>query len=248
MCALTLQDVCGCIDSSRCVRMHLRRCSSLATAQKMALKRARSLNSLASSSSSLHGSSSGFSEEHKQLKKLKIDAGIKLHELLTGMYAAGEISGEKVALISYYHQQSGGEGLEDLQVNPATASKHGDEVVTLAIGRKYKPPELYMVKVPLYERKGTIRDSIDIPVRLPSMIVDDTYRESPPSKEALELNTAQYRNHPVVNSSAGPVLPLALYWDGVEYTKNDAFIGFYIRNLISGRVQMVSFLRLLLLI
>ncbi len=53
-----------------------------------------------------------------------------------------------------------------------------------------------------------------------------------------------YRNHPVVRANPGePVLPLALYVDGMPFTKNDGMVAFYMYSLISGARYLIAILR-----
>ena len=53
-----------------------------------------------------------------------------------------------------------------------------------------------------------------------------------------------FHAHEVVhNSDAGTVLPVALYIDGVPFTKRDGMIGFHIVNMVSGAGHIVAVLR-----
>ncbi|CAE7222610.1 unnamed protein product [Symbiodinium sp. CCMP2592] len=59
-----------------------------------------------------------------------------------------------------------------------------------------------------------------------------------------------YCTHPVVQKAFQEgfrqehVVPLSVYFDGVQYTKNENFLGFYMTNLRSGKQQLVWLLRL----
>ena len=55
-----------------------------------------------------------------------------------------------------------------------------------------------------------------------------------------------YDNHPVVQAARASgikanVWPVALYWDGVAYTKNDSFMAFYVTDLLTSQ-KFLSFL------
>lgn len=55
-----------------------------------------------------------------------------------------------------------------------------------------------------------------------------------------------YHQHPVVLQAVEEgfptrVRPIALYWDGVSYTKNDSFMGFYVTDILTSQ-KFVSFL------
>ena len=55
-----------------------------------------------------------------------------------------------------------------------------------------------------------------------------------------------YDAHPVVCKAKSEgfehvVRPVALYWDGVAYTKHDSFMGFYVTDILSSQ-KFLSFL------
>ena len=58
---------------------------------------------------------------------------------------------------------------------------------------------------------------------------------------------AAFRRHPVylrARAAGVPehrIIPVALYWDGVQYTKRDSMNCYYVRNLYTG-VQYLSFI------
>ena len=60
---------------------------------------------------------------------------------------------------------------------------------------------------------------------------------------ARELPTSYYE-HPLVQSAAGrPVMPVALYVDGVPTTKRDGVLGFWVYSLITLKRFLVAVLR-----
>ena len=60
----------------------------------------------------------------------------------------------------------------------------------------------------------------------------DLYEHHPVTVEAF--NTGFRREH---------VVPLSVYFDGVQYSKNENFLGFYITNLRTQRQRLVWLLR-----
>ena len=64
-------------------------------------------------------------------------------------------------------------------------------------------------------------------------------------KEYLNL----YDQHPIVPDALAAglpkerIIPVAVYFDGVQYTKNENFLGFYVTNLRTKRQQLVWLLR-----
>ena len=62
-------------------------------------------------------------------------------------------------------------------------------------------------------------------------------------KEYLNL----YDQHPIVLDALAAglpkehIIPVAVYFDGVQYTKNENFLGFYVTNLRTKRQQLDTF-------
>ena len=58
-----------------------------------------------------------------------------------------------------------------------------------------------------------------------------------------------YEQHPVTLQASRDgirrehVVPLSVYFDGVQYTKNENFLGFYVTNLRTNRQRLVWLLR-----
>jgi hypothetical protein len=58
-----------------------------------------------------------------------------------------------------------------------------------------------------------------------------------------------FAENPVVRDAlaagytAEQILPVSLYWDGVKFTKNESFVGFYCDDMLSRRKFLVAALR-----
>eukprot|EP00969_Alexandrium_andersonii_P344683 15237332-Alexandrium_andersonii.AAC.1 len=64
--------------------------------------------------------------------------------------------------------------------------------------------------------------------------------------EAVQESTwgDNFKQHPIVVANSGKgVLPVAVYMDGLPYTKTDAVLGVYVYNLISNIRHLVAILR-----
>ena len=62
------------------------------------------------------------------------------------------------------------------------------------------------------------------------------------------MNCEAYKKHPVIVGNTGhwsDVEIMSIFCDGVQYTKRDSFIGFYIRNLRTHIEEMVFVVRTL---
>eukprot|EP00969_Alexandrium_andersonii_P153658 6794654-Alexandrium_andersonii.AAC.1 len=52
-----------------------------------------------------------------------------------------------------------------------------------------------------------------------------------------------YAEHPVVREADSPVVPLAVYMDGVAYSQTDSAVGIWLVNLVSNARHMVGLVR-----
>ncbi|CAJ1386233.1 unnamed protein product, partial [Effrenium voratum] len=145
---------------------------------------------------------------------------------------------------------AGGLGVQDLAVHPSQAVKHGSEHIKNAAGKIYPEPNLTRVFTPMYVKRETRRVEQDIPVYLPSQAfkdyVDDLAAQTWANMPRLVGDIGIYKNHPVVvqaelENNQITVRPIALYWDGVQYTNHDSFMGFYVTDILSGQ-KFLSFL------
>ena len=203
-------------------------------------KRARLIND---------GSEHGAFEDPAVLA-LKAEAGKQLRTFLLEKYCLDGLPASTVATIAYWCTKAGGLGVQDLAVHPSQAVKHGSEHIKNAAGKIYPEPNLTRVFTPMYVKRETRRVEQDIPVYLPSQAfkdyVDDLAAQTWPNMPRLVGDIGIYKNHPVVvqaelENNQITVRPIALYWDGVQYTNHDSFMGFYVTNILSGQ-KFLSFL------
>ncbi|CAE7267823.1 unnamed protein product [Symbiodinium sp. CCMP2592] len=182
----------------------------------MSLKRARA---------QLSGSGYGLEDfwVDEDDKAASAAAGAKFRSFLLERYTEGTFTATDTCLLAYYHTESGGEGAEDLALAPDQASTHGSEHL--------KTPMKHPVRV----ASDMIRDELK---------ALNLLGNSNPCKETvatfLENDTAlgdRYEKHPVTVQALNEgiprerIVPLSVYFDGVQYTKNENFLVFYFTNL-----------------
>ena len=174
-------------------------------------------------------------------------AGKALFDCLAGQYASGDLCAEQLCKLAFLHTLSGGCGLEELAVDvsqPSSASNCSRKVQT-ALARHFKSPQLYYADVPLHDKYECIRTQTPVPFRLPSEVLSEQYASNvdsdrPCAAEAKEWHAA-FNDHVVVRSAreAGwhesRIVPLALYFDGVVYSKTDSFVALYFQDLRSQK-------------
>ena len=173
-----------------------------------------------------------------EVKESEIAMGDKLLEFLERKVLSGQLTAVDMCVVAHYVTGSGGKGLEDFDMDPATAEKHASEHCELILGKKFKKTNLRNLEVPAYTKKGCMRTKMNIAVRLPSVILaekyDDLNHVEPAGADPSILSI--YGSHPVVKKGLetgihwSRILALALYWDGVKYTSRDSFVGIFMTD------------------
>lgn len=178
--------------------------------------------------------------------------GEELRQFLLERFCLEGLSGCDVATLSNLITRAGGLGVADLALEPASASKNGHRHVKARAGNVFPEVDLTYVDCPVYLKREARRSIEKIPIHCPSKALENNITEDMvhrhPHKDFDKKvgGLENYRNHPVVlqakaDGLKAPVRPLALYWDGVVYTKNDSFFGFYVTDILTGQ-KFLSFL------
>ena len=170
-------------------------------------------------------------------------AGRRLRTYLPGRFVAGHMKANEVTLIAYLHSASGGHGLEDMGINPDRSGNH-HALLQSVLDKEYDAPMLYEARIPLYNKFSCQRESQSVPIRLPHETYAAEFVEHVEPEgddpESVKLGTS-YTEHPVVKAALqqgvrwSRILPLAVYTDGVKYTKNDSYIGYFCQNIRTGK-------------
>ena len=178
-------------------------------------------------------------------------AGEQLRQHILDKWATEGLSGCDVCIRSYHITQAGAVGVADLALKPESASKHGHEHVRLHAGKIYPDPDLHYVDTPMFIKRDARRSIDKVPILLPSVALKENMTPevasaTESSNKALLKNLQCYESHPVVQRARQDnpqafVRPLALYWDGVQYTINDSLLGFYVTDVLSEQ-KFLSFL------
>lgn len=121
------------------------------------------------------------------------------------------------------------------------------------------------VSVPMHTKNSIVRTSIRHPTRVASDLIREELRSmnllassSPSTKAVAEFLASdhelgdKYASHPVTQEALNEgfsheqIQPISVYFDGVQYTKNENFLGFYVANLRTRQQRLVWLLRGLL--
>ena len=90
-----------------------------------------------------------------------------------GCYLSEGMSAKKLCHASWYHQKSGGVGLEDLARDPANSSDmdhsgHYNRWVRHILAREHGDASMSLVSAPMHDKKNSCRTEVSIPVAMPS--------------------------------------------------------------------------------
>ena len=208
--------------------------------------------------SNTFATSSAVSSRHEPeiQESCQMEAGKKLRSFLWSSHLSSRtVDATFLAELSWHITSAGGRGVEDLGVPPE--SKAGAKHIKLLLGQNFADPTLYYVKTPLHDKITSQRVQTSVPIHLPSQIFEeqleshdshvDTNDTQTPT-HVHDLDCRKWREHPVRQRHAhilpsSRIRPVALYWDGVQYTERDNFFGLFIRDLLTGVSHLMVVVR-----
>lgn len=212
-----------------------------ASAQSMAFKRAKLASNVAAADR----------RDDPAVAKAKREGGQELRRLLLSKFCEEGMTGAEVATICWHVTRAGGQGVADLGLQPSSATKHGHAHIMNHAGQIYPEVDLEYIDCPMHLKRESRRSYEKVPVYLPSsalgkFVTADMYDHPLEDFQMHVSEIASYEDHPVVvqarsENFRGLVRPLAIYWDGVAYTKNDSFTAFYCTDTLTGQ-KFLSFL------
>ncbi|CAE7238530.1 unnamed protein product [Symbiodinium sp. CCMP2592] len=160
-----------------------------------------------------------------------IEAAKKFRRLLIEKYLDGSATATDTCQLAYWHNESGGGGAEDLALHPRCH-----------LAKEFPEPIVEMVSVPMYLKKSVGRVIVQHPTRVTSAMIRKEMidlgilgSESPaavqdflkPDEEFGDL----YERHCITIEALREgfkrehIVPLSVYFDGVQYSKNENFLG-----------------------
>ena len=191
-------------------------------------------------------------DEPGPLAAARNEAGDRLRMFLLDRFTMGSLPGSDVAELCHWITQAGGVGVSELGLRPDQAAAHGHRHIYLHAGKIFPEPDLAYIKVPLFEKRESRRTAELAPIMLPSKLLEkfvncqEVLNKSQENFETLLRGLPCYEQNPIVQRARESGLenqlrPLALYWDGVQYSVHDTFTGFYMTDILSGQ-KFLSFL------
>lgn len=191
--------------------------------------------------------------DDRAVRSAKRQAGDELRRFLLEKFCLQGMTGSDVAQISYFASRAGASGVSDLALQPSSATKNGHHHVMNHAGMIYPEVDLDYVKCPMFLKREAQRSLEEVPIFKPSKALKKyiTAEMIPhPERDFHRIvgELDSYETHEVVCNARRKglrtqVRPLAIYWDGVVYTKNDSFFAAYTTDILTGQKFLAFLLR-----
>jgi hypothetical protein len=149
--------------------------------------------------------------------------------------AGGELSAQLLTAIAYHATQAGAIGVEFLALDPKQR-KHAARHIAAAlqVPGGMQAQRIYCVQTPLYDKSSARRVVKDVPMRLPSEILDEIHRQTPSRVLAglrgrSDFEFDGFLNHPIViERGAARTCGITLYMDSTQCSVYETFISCYL--------------------
>lgn len=199
------------------------------------------------------GQSSEGQADAEQLAA-RLAAGHELAELLIQLNVEGKLSAKDTCLLSHWAFKAGAQGpVRDLAYRSGGTARarsgHYQRHLDRVVGLRGNSGDFYHVQVPGHTKHSRSRVAHVVKVFPPHERLHKEVSESPEIlAQARDMVwPTSFEEHKVVRAApAGgpPVIPLAFYLDGAQYTKGGASVLiFVVCNLVSGARHLVAVLK-----
>ena len=177
-------------------------------------------------------------------------AAAEFLEVLMGLYFASALSAGVFCVLCYWAWKAGMPGrVQDYAKAPGAQSGKYQDHLNGILGFNAMKHKMYNLEVVGNRRHDLSRTKFDLPVMPLHESIAQEIDEDPTLlvrlQEKLDDGTLpeSYYDNPVVEGSADPVMPIAIYIDGVPYSLTDSVVAVWVMNLISGVRHLVALVR-----
>lgn len=133
-------------------------------------------------------------------------------------------------------------------------NKNKNTHVELVLSREFPKPNLYKAGAPQFDKHASSRQELPIVTRNPHEVLEEDYTDFNEVQGSDDGVSKAWWNvfdaHPVVKQARercihwSRIIPVALYWDGIMYTKNESSTCFYVHNLRTLKKYLFAVVRL----
>eukprot|EP00969_Alexandrium_andersonii_P208806 9222059-Alexandrium_andersonii.AAC.1 len=171
---------------------------------------------------------------------------------LVGLYLESRISAQHLCTLCWWARKAGmvGSLVEEYAVRPGQSGGNYQRHLDRVMGFDAVQNQMYPVACPVHPRGQAFGRKVeDIPFRPPHELLHDELVEDGSVllklQEQIDSGALPPANdaHPVVREADVPVVPLAVYMDGVAYSQTDSVVGVWLVNLVSNARHMVGLVR-----
>lgn len=183
---------------------------------------------------------------------LETEAASELFDFIVRLKQMSVLSAKQACILSFWASKAGATGMvKKLSFKPSAQSGHFSRHFDSIVGSRPSDQDFYRLPVPLHSRLDATRNIDSFPVVPPHEAFANEILTNPGATvelaraiEADELPET-YKNHPVVRSASPgtSVFPLAMYLDGVLYTRRDTIIGFFVYSILTNVRHLVCTIR-----
>ena len=181
----------------------------------------------------------------------RIEATVEFVDMLVHLYLSGSMAAKSLAILCHWAHHAGvGGSAASLAMPPGRQTGKYKKHVDSALGLDARDAAFYEIDVPGHSKHDVGRIIHKMRAQPPHEVLHAEIVSNPELHERLSQATTEevwapvYHDHPVVAAAgANEVFPVAVYLDGVPYTKQDSFLGVYCYNLVSGKRHLTAILR-----
>ena len=172
-------------------------------------------------------------------------------EEMVSLYLESVLSARMFCILCYHAAKAGmaGSRVEEYGMKPGAHSGNYQKHLDAKLGLGEEKARLYWLKVPCSKKGSVEKSTMRMALKPVHELVESSVEANPALPDLLAEAKAKgslppcYDHHPVVRSSPAPVLPFALYMDGLQYSLVDTVIGIWLVNLLTGARQVIGLVR-----
>ena len=178
-------------------------------------------------------------------------AGEQLTEAMLTLYFRGKMTAKDVCTLAWWSARAGAKGpIGDLGYRPSADPGKFQRKLDKVFGLDFKNHRFYDVDVPGFSKATAERTVHTIPVRLPHEVIEHDVASMPDLlakleelKDDMRLPPAYLLEKAVAEHPDEHVLPLAIFIDGLKYTRRGNMTGFFMYDLVTQKRHLLATLR-----
>jgi len=174
------------------------------------------------------------------------ECGDILIDFLLELLWTNRLSAKSVCTICYWASRAGATSVARFSMRPSAPSGHFQRKVDRATGVSLKKEKerLFNMRVPLHTKYDSSRKTRSVLARLPHEELAQEVEQNPLLLVEGDEYTEALAAHPVALANPGvPILPYALYLDGIPFLKKDGMLAVFVYCLRSMTRHLCMVLR-----